>query len=343
MQKALEECDKRRLQSIAFPAIGTGNLKFPLGVVVETLVGSAVDYLVRNRSSTSIKKVILVGFEDRAHTLFLNTIEQQCGSSLAGVEPGRHNGEDVHPTSQLVPDYPGLTLPPLQLDPPPKGTPPLGTPLEFSILAESADYCSRAEAELQQKVEKLLQKAVVPAKAIEQLPTSFMTAFQANARAAHVEVTICHDPAQVELYGPKEDVKQASVTLETALAMVSNHLETINVRVSDALQLYQWRYTSGSEDVTRSYSPGECYELEKARLLKRKTVTFEQERSGQVTIDMERLVEVTAGAARAIQVHRVKKEEGARVGECVCMCRYSDHKLQLHIDRCKSASDSVKG
>ena len=324
VQKALEECDKRRLQSIAIPAIGTGNLRFPPAVVVKTLVGSAVDYLVRNRSSTSIKKVILVGFEERAHTLFLSTIEQRCGSSLAGMEPGRRNGEDVLPTSGWVPDYPGLTLPTLQLDPPPRGTPPLGTPLEFSILAESADHCSRAEAELQHKVEKLLQKEVVPAKAIEQLPTSFMTAFQANARAAHVKVTVCHNSAQVELYGPKEDVKQASVVLETALAMVSNHLQTINMQVSSALELYQWRYTSGSEDVTRSYSPRECYELEKAHLLKCKTVTFERERSGQVTVDMERLVEVTAGAARATRVFRVKKEEGAFV-ECLCMCQSAGH------------------
>ena len=322
VQKALEVCDSRRLQSIAFPAIGIGNLKFPLAVAVETLVGCAVDYIVRNRSTTSIKKVILVGFEERAHALFLSTVEQRCGVSHAGTEPGQHRSEDVHPPPETVPDYPDLKLPKLQLEPPPRGTPPLGTPLEFSILAESDYHCSQAEAELQQKVNEVLQRDVVEHETIEQLPTSFLTAFQSSAKAAHVKVTICHNPARAELYGPKEDVTRAVDVLERALDAVANRLQVIHMQVISDLQQFQWKFTSGLEGMTTSYSPEECYALEKTRQLQRKTASFKRGGGEQVTVDMKRLVEVGAGAARTTQVYRVQKEGGVLCGvhnqPCIC-------------------------
>ena len=313
VQSALAECDSRRLQSIAFPAIGIGNLKFPVDVAVEALVSSTFDYLIQNRSSTSIKKVFLVGFEERVHTLFLSKVEQRCGANPASAEP-QHNHEDVHPTPGTVPDYPDLKLPTLQLDPPPKGTPPMGTPREFYILAESDYHCSRAEAELHQKVDEMIQRKVIEDETIKDLPTSFVTAFQANAKAAHLKVMIHHNPTRAELFGPKENVQQAASDLEHALVAVANHIIAINKQVSSALQHYHWTYTSGPGGTTSSYSPGECYELEKAHQLQRKTVTFKRERSDeQVTVDMERRVEEGAGAAMITQVHRVRREEGAFV------------------------------
>ncbi len=313
VQSALAECDSRRLQSIAFPAIGIGNLKFPVDVAVEALVSSTFDYLIQNRSSTSIKKVILVGFEERVHTLFLSKVEQRCGANPASAEP-QHNHEDVHPTPGTVPDYPDLKLPTLQLDPPPKGTPPMGTPREFYILAESDYHCSRAEAELHQKVDEMIQRKVIEDETIKDLPTSFVTAFQANAKAAHLKVMIHHNPTRAELFGPKENVQQAASDLEHALVAVANHIIAINKQVSSALQHYHWTYTCGPEGMARSYGPGECYELEEAHQLQRKTVTFKRERSDeQVTVDMERRVEEGAEAAMITQVHRVRREEGAFV------------------------------
>ena len=313
VQKALKECDSRRLQTIAFPAIGIGNLQFPVDVAVEALVGSAVDYLIQNRPSTSIKKVILVGFEERVHTLFLSKVEQRCEVNPASAEP-RHNHEDVHLTSGRVPDYPNLKLPKLKLDPPPKGTPPMGTPREFSVLAESDYHCSQAEAELQQKVDEMIQRKVVEDETIKVLPTSFVTAFQANAKAAHVKVMIHHNPTRAELFGPKEDVQQAVSVLEYALVTVGNHIITINKQISSALQQYHWTYTCGPGGMTKPYSPRECYELEMAHQLQHKTVTFKREGSSeQVTVDMEKRVEKGAGAAGITQVHRIRREEGAFV------------------------------
>ena len=310
VQNALEECDSRRLQSIAFPAIGIGKLKFPVDVAVETLVSSAFDYLLQNRSSTSIKKVILVGLEERVHTLFLSKIEQRCGVSPASVEP-QPNHEDVHPMSGTVPDYPDLKLPTLQLDPPPEETPPMGTPREFYILAESDYHCSQAETELHQRVDEMIQTKVIEDETIKDLPTSFLTAFQANAKAAHVKVMIHHNPTRAELLGPKEDVQHAVSVLEHALVAVANYIIAINKQVSSALQHYHWTYTCGPEGMARSYGPGECYELEKAHQFQCKRVTFKREGSSeQVIVDMERLVEEGAGAAGTIQVHRVQREEG---------------------------------
>ena len=232
-----------------------------------------------------------------------------------------------------MPDYPGLRLPTLQLDPPPKGTPPLGTPLEFSILAESAEHCSQAETDLQQNVDRLLKKDEVADETIEQLPTSFMTTFLASAEAAHVQVKIHHNPARVELSGPKEDVEKAVDTLQTALLMLSNHLQTIDMKISDELHNYQWMYTSGSGGPAKPFSQEECYELEMAHRLKRQTVTLDGVDGRRMTFDMERCTEVTAGATKSMRISRVRKEEGACVGG-VHMCLAPLHDYVLHQCTC---------
>ena len=70
IQKCLETCDKLRLSTIAFPALGAGNLKFPPTVVADIMVNTIAGYLKANRSVTHIKTVKLVIFMDDTYAEF---------------------------------------------------------------------------------------------------------------------------------------------------------------------------------------------------------------------------------------------------------------------------------
>lgn len=54
------ECDKLKASVIAFPALGTGNLKYPAHVVADIMINTITDYMKANKSTTHIKTVKLV-------------------------------------------------------------------------------------------------------------------------------------------------------------------------------------------------------------------------------------------------------------------------------------------
>ena len=85
MQKCLEICDKLRVSTIAFPALGAGNLNYPQNVVADIMVNTIVAYLKANRSTTYIKTVKLVIFMDNTYAEFDKLLSSKlsvAGSSL---------------------------------------------------------------------------------------------------------------------------------------------------------------------------------------------------------------------------------------------------------------------
>ena len=67
--KVMEECDRLKVSSVAFPAIGIGNLGFPSDVVAKVMVNTISQYMFNNKNS-SIKKIILVVFMDHMYKEF---------------------------------------------------------------------------------------------------------------------------------------------------------------------------------------------------------------------------------------------------------------------------------
>ena len=52
IQKLMQECDRLKATSVAFPALGTGNLGFPEDVVAEVSVRTISGYLQQNPGTT---------------------------------------------------------------------------------------------------------------------------------------------------------------------------------------------------------------------------------------------------------------------------------------------------
>ena len=60
IQKCLTKCDELKASVIAFPALGTGNLNYPVNVVANIMINTIDDYFKANISTTNIAKVKLV-------------------------------------------------------------------------------------------------------------------------------------------------------------------------------------------------------------------------------------------------------------------------------------------
>ncbi|KAL3863199.1 hypothetical protein ACJMK2_004965 [Sinanodonta woodiana] len=68
MNNCLSEADQRKLTSIAFPALGTGTLKYPKDVVAREMFNCVSDFLTKN-ASTSLVAVYFVVYQEDLETL----------------------------------------------------------------------------------------------------------------------------------------------------------------------------------------------------------------------------------------------------------------------------------
>ena len=101
VQKCMETCDKLKASTIAFPALGAGNLNYPQNVVADVMVSTIAAYLKANHSTTCIKTVKLVIFMDNTYTEFdkvLSSKPSVAGSSLAQGSPDSSSAETFHST-----------------------------------------------------------------------------------------------------------------------------------------------------------------------------------------------------------------------------------------------------
>jgi len=62
VKSCLQEADKCQATSIAFPALGAGNLEYPPKVVAKVMVQTIAAYLTTHGKTTSLKSVKLVMF-----------------------------------------------------------------------------------------------------------------------------------------------------------------------------------------------------------------------------------------------------------------------------------------
>ena len=90
MQKCLDESARLKLQSIAIPSIGAGNLSYPDDVVSCCLLNETASYLDRNKGKTTLQKVNFVIFMPRTHQVFqqyFKSLTNSSASAVASVTP----------------------------------------------------------------------------------------------------------------------------------------------------------------------------------------------------------------------------------------------------------------
>jgi len=101
--KCLEICDKRKASTIAFPALGAGNLNYPQNVVADIMIDTSVSYLKANLPATCIKTVKMVIFMDDTYKEFNKRLSRMPANPLLSSvtapfeEPEEYTSTSVEP------------------------------------------------------------------------------------------------------------------------------------------------------------------------------------------------------------------------------------------------------
>ena len=82
VQKCLKECEHKGARSIAFPALGAGNLGYPPKVVAEAMITTVQSHYKAN-STSCIKEVKFVIFKDDTYKEFEGFLSQQSDSTIS--------------------------------------------------------------------------------------------------------------------------------------------------------------------------------------------------------------------------------------------------------------------
>ena len=82
MNKCMKECDTRGASTIVFPAIGTGNLGFPIDTAANIMVNEVCDYLKKNKCQ-SLSMVYFIIFMENMYRTFCDKLEMRKQAELA--------------------------------------------------------------------------------------------------------------------------------------------------------------------------------------------------------------------------------------------------------------------
>lgn len=84
VRSSLEIAEKKKLKSIAFPAISSGIFGYPIADSSKVIVNSIIDYFntkKEEKSETTIEKVVLCLYDDEAFNNFAKEVEKHFKSS----------------------------------------------------------------------------------------------------------------------------------------------------------------------------------------------------------------------------------------------------------------------
>ncbi len=76
-RSALQLADKRRITSLAFPALGTGVGGFPPAAAADAMVSTVLDHL--RSGGSSLQRVIFVLYQDEAYKAFTDSVKRLGG------------------------------------------------------------------------------------------------------------------------------------------------------------------------------------------------------------------------------------------------------------------------
>jgi len=103
VHKCMKECIKLKMTSIAFPAIGTGNLRFPDNVVAKLMVEAILSFLSSHKNS-SFEAVYLVIFMADTHRAFqqeLAQLKSAPGTSYSSTPSSLQEFDNYSPAKPL--------------------------------------------------------------------------------------------------------------------------------------------------------------------------------------------------------------------------------------------------
>ena len=106
LEKTVIQClkvsDEKNVSSIAFPALGAGNLGYPAKVVAKVMINAVENYIQANKVTTCIKEVKFVIFIDKTYKEFETVLLKVSDCSVSTRIPRKCESHTKE--SNLVPE-----------------------------------------------------------------------------------------------------------------------------------------------------------------------------------------------------------------------------------------------
>ena len=96
MNKCMKECDRRGASTIVFPAIGTGNLGFPIDIAARIMVDEVCNYLQKNKCK-SLSMVYFIIFMENMYRTFVEELETRNKTEMVPTKSATPKKKEKRP------------------------------------------------------------------------------------------------------------------------------------------------------------------------------------------------------------------------------------------------------
>ena len=285
--KCIKEAEKKRMKSIALPALGLGKGGYSVPEIAEPMFVALTEFGLSNPKSVDSIKVVIndqQNYKDLCDyfTMFFKLdypgILQSTVSSLMSTFMGKSQTRSVDLSA----------LDPSILD-------NLGNSLVlFSVYAPSLKVCDEIIQKLIDFIKDQCMDEPIQNPMIEHLLQMDKTNILKIARSGKVEIEILEDINVINITGANTDVINARVDITEILTEIE--------RVHTALQNYQWKTIDG--DDIEVYSPEDSYILERAHIKKTPSVKLVID-GMDCYVNLDTYEETTSSG----KVRKIKREE----------------------------------
>ncbi|XP_068103539.1 protein mono-ADP-ribosyltransferase PARP14-like [Hyperolius riggenbachi] len=312
----LQECEKKQMTSVAFPAFGTGAGNLAASVVADSLLDGVVDFINAN-SVSSLQTVKVVLFQQKMQKDFYTSMKNREGTPL--------------------PVHQSFLTKMTEFFRPPRAKKPVQKLRAFHLVEGIESVIFSLCAEHKEKVDKTkawLRKQIKYDQFENKIKDEFISELEDTEMQ---KISDLHKKFQVSLIykPPNPSIKILGSTLD--VFMVSDTIETIINQAKDrkmrersaelTSKLVEWRYKDGGNMV--AFDKMVNLDLEEAKDWNTAHITV-QIWGNPYTVDLQRLI-ATDQHGKQIQIERVLKNgpEKEDVGdvssemEC-CLCGKAD-------------------
>ena len=285
LSNIMAECDRLEVSSVAFPAIGTGALGFPDDTVAKTMIQVISTYL-HTHSSTTVKQVLLVIFEDKTYKAFQSVM--QTSTSV--------------PTPSYTQDAPIQSV-------------TMNTVLCIRVYAGSSATAQQVLSEVEREIaEKSIQREMKD-KNMDRLSTETKLHLKGEADKRHVVINFIPAPSnRIICGGIPTDVDYIMQLLKEEINKIE-HDDLWRTHAEDLVAKIQWQWKKGN--TFQDYNPVDNKKIEEAYQSVDKIIVLETS-NGPVTVDTKQLQmrEVRDGSTfSSVEIRRRNLEEERKKSE----------------------------
>ncbi|NXT52391.1 PAR14 polymerase, partial [Pluvianellus socialis] len=287
----LEECERRKYKSVAFPAIGTGQAGQSPAKVADAMLDAIVEF-VSKTSVQHLKKIKIIIFQSNMLRDFYESMKKREGTSLwvstfkSFLEGKTQPNEKKKPVALEK-----------KVD--------LAT---FQICGESKKNVDATESWLKNLILKEQFENIISDELIENFDEGQIDTLADLQRRNHVTIQLenKHSPHHIKISGVSRDVCFVSVEVQKMIQKIKD-TEEERSKAELVYNLVEWRYP-GSNGSFVAFDKLTNMQLEDAKIAKKPHLAVKINKNNY-SVDLNTL-QATDGQGKTINIQRVPKNEG---------------------------------